>query len=463
MRYLSTRGGAWVSGSRSGGASTLSFSEAVAEGLAPDGGLFVPQKLPDISSRLDSWEGLAYSDLCFEFLKLFADDIPEGELSKIVKKSYLAFDSPDVAPLRKLDDKLYMLELYHGPTLAFKDFALQFVGNLYEYLLARSGEKINVLGATSGDTGSAAINGLLGKGNANIFILYPEGRISPLQERQMACTGASNVFPIAIDGTFDDAQSIVKDLFGNIEFKSKWNLSAVNSINLARIISQSVYYIYAWLKLPRAERSDIQFIVPTGNFGNVFAGWLAGKSGLPSVKFKVATNQNDILWRLFNSGVYELSEVKPSCAPSMDIQVASNFERFLYYFEGGDCASVRKIMESFKRDGRWFFEAFSAPEFSASRMEDAEIPYAIDSVYRKYGAVIDPHTACAFKDLSHAGTKVVLSTAHPAKFPELIKKAINVAATSPALDILSKKKIVKKNMPASLSAVRAYIEANGLK
>lgn len=459
MRYVSTRGG----GSTGEGESGLSFSEAVAEGLAPDGGLFVPRELPDISARLDSWEGLDYPDLCLEFLKFFADDICERELAEIIRKSYARFDAPDVAPLRRLGDKLYMLELFHGPTLAFKDFALQFVGNLYEYLLAKSGKKINVLGATSGDTGSAAINGLLGKDNVNIFILYPEGRISPVQERQIACTGASNVFPVAVDGTFDDAQSIVKDLFGDSCFKSEWNLSAVNSINLARIVSQSVYYVYAWLKLPRRVRSNVQFIVPTGNFGNVFAGWLAGKSGLPSVEFKVATNRNDILWRLFNSGVYELSKVEPSYAPSMDIQVASNFERFLYYFEGGNCRRVREIMDTFKREGKWVFDTFPARGFSASRMDDAEILDTIGGVYRKFGVVVDPHTACAFKDLSYGGTKVVLSTAHPAKFPEVVGRVVDAPAASPVIDALAKRNIVKKSMPASAPLVRAYIEANGLK
>ncbi len=460
MRYLSTRGGCWKS---EGEVSTLSFSEAVSEGLAPDGGLFVPQTLPDISGLLESWEGLAYPDLCFEFLKLFADDIPEADLKKIVKASYSRFDTPEVAPMRKLADKLYLLELYHGPTLAFKDFALQFVGNLYEYLLARSGRKINVLGATSGDTGSAAINGLLSKENVNIFILYPEGRVSPLQERQMTCTGAKNVFPIAIDGTFDDAQAIVKELFGDLAFKSEWNLSAINSINLARIIAQCVYYVYAWLQLPRDERANAQFIVPTGNFGNIFAGWLAHRAGMPADKFKVATNQNDILWRLFTTGVYELSSVCPSCAPSMDIQVASNFERFLYYFENGNFAKVRQIMESFKRDGKWEFENFKAPEFSASRMDDVEIAKTIADVYEKYGEVIDPHTACAFKDLSHEGAKILLSTAHPAKFPDLIKSAIGVLPTSPSLDALAKKEIVKENMPSSAQKVREYIAANGIK
>ena len=251
MRYVSTRG--------KGG--NPRFLEAVSEGLAPDGRLFVPESMPDISKLYPTWENLSYPELCFEFLRLFADDMPEADLKKLVAASYKNFDDAQIAPLRKLSNKLYMLELFHGPTLAFKDFALQFLGNLNEYILSKTSRVMNVLGATSGDTGSAAINGMLGKRGVNIFILYPEGRISPLQERQMACTGADNVFPIAIRGTFDDAQAIVKELFGDLEFKAKWNLGAVNSINLARILAQCVYYVYASLRLPKSERENATYIV----------------------------------------------------------------------------------------------------------------------------------------------------------------------------------------------------------
>ena len=452
MEYTSTRGQS----------KNLTFSEAVSEGLAPDGGLYIPASIPDISGKLEKWEGLGYADLCFEFLKLFADDIPEADLRKIVDSSYTRFDDPAIAPLRKLDNGLYLLELFHGPTLAFKDFALQFVGSLYEYLLSKSGKKINVLGATSGDTGSAAINGLLGKKNVNIFILYPEGRVSPLQERQMTCTSADNVFPIAIHGTFDDAQAIVKSLFGDLEFKSKWNLSAVNSINLARILAQCVYYVYAWLNLPKQERNNVMFVVPTGNFGNVFAGWLARKAGLPVKEFRVATNQNDILYKLFNSGVYEVSTVEPSYAPSMDIQVSSNFERFLYYFLNGDTAKVREIMSAFKREGKWVFDSFKTEEFSASRMSDSEISETIAKVYKELGVVVDPHTACAFKDLPADCTKVLLSTAHSAKFPELIEKTLSVHPTSESLEKLLNKQIVKTIEDADVSKIRSFIEANGI-
>lgn len=452
MKFVSTRGES----------PKLSFLEAVAEGLAPDGGLFVPEKMPDISGLLESWEKLSYPELCFEFLRLFADDIPADDLRKIAARSYEKFDDPAIAPLKKLDDGLWLLELYHGPTLAFKDFALQLLGNLYEYMLEKSGRKINVLGATSGDTGSAAINGLLGKKNVNIFILYPEGRVSPLQERQMTCTGAANVFPISIDGTFDDAQAIVKAIFGDNAFKAKWNLSAVNSINLARVLAQCVYYIYAWLRLPADLRGKAVFAVPTGNFGNVLAGWIAWKCGMRCGGFRVATNQNDILYRLFNSGVYEVSKVLPSYAPSMDIQVASNFERFLFFSENGDSAKVRKIMSEFKSTGKWVFEDFKADGFSASRMSDDEIPAKISEVWEKYRAVIDPHTACAFKDLPDAPT-VVLSTAHPAKFPELIEKSLGFAPTSESLERLKTREIVKTGMPADIEKIREFICAKGIR
>ena len=453
MKYISTRGGG----------KALSFSEAVAEGLAPDGGLYVPENFPDISAKLESWKGLEYAELFAEFMALFADDIPQEDLRELSRKSYSNFDDSRIAPLKKLDRGLYILELFHGPTLAFKDFALQFLGNLYEYLLSKSGAKINVLGATSGDTGSAAINGLLGKKGVNIFILYPNGRVSPLQERQMACTEADNVFPIAIDGTFDDAQAIVKEIFGDVQFKNKWSLSAVNSINLARILAQCVYYIYAWLALDKSEQDNVQFIVPTGNFGNILAGWFAGKMGLKVANFKVATNQNDILYRLFNSGVYEVSSVQPSFAPSMDIQVASNFERFIYFSEGGNTERVREIMGEFKRSGKWVFDNFSPCGFSASRMDDEGIKSKIAEIYAKYGEVIDPHTACGFADTSHSGAKIILSTASPAKFPELIEQTIAVHPKAQSLEKLLSRELVRERMSASVEKVREYIETNGIK
>ncbi|HEU5079432.1 MAG TPA: threonine synthase [Opitutaceae bacterium] len=447
MRFISTRGQT----------PALSFSDAVATGLAPDGGLFLPETLPSFSGDLARFEKLNYAELCFEFLRVFATDIQPEVLRAIVAKSYTTFSHPEIAPLVRLDENLFVLELFHGPTLAFKDFALQLLGNLYEHQCKVRGETINVLGATSGDTGAAAIHGLLGKPGTAIFILYPNGRVSPLQERQMACTGADNVFALAVDGTFDDAQTALKDVFGDLAFRKRFRLSAVNSINLARVLAQCVYYLYAYLRLPAAKREEVEFVVPTGNFGNVLAGWMLQRMGVPIRGFKVATNQNDILYRLFTTGEYRVADVHPSLAPSMDIQVASNFERFIYYSVGRDAAKVRAIMQSFKQSGAYKFENFDRDIFSASRTTDTEISSIIKDVYRKYNYVADPHTACAFKEINAARTSVVLSTASPAKFPETITAAIGKDPTHPTLDALKSKPIVKHLIAANPAAIKDFI------
>jgi threonine synthase len=448
MKYLSTRG-------RS---TAVSFSEAVEAGLAPDGGLFLPEELPDISPHLKAWESLSYAELTAAFFQLFATDLDAGILKDCVLASYGRFDHPEVAPLKRLGERLFVLELFHGPTLAFKDFALQLLGNLYEEQMARTGKPINVLGATSGDTGAAAIHGLRGKRGVNIFILYPDGRVSPLQERQMTCTGSQNIFPLAIEGSFDDAQKALKETFEDLDFRENLGLSAVNSINMARIIAQCVYYLYAWFRLPEESRETVEFVVPTGNFGNVLAGWMAQKMGLPVAGFRVATNQNDILHRFFQSGVYEMGEVKPSHAPSMDIQVASNFERFIYYAVDRDSAQVRRIMRQFKETGFYRFENFDADTFSSSCTDDNEIEATIGRVHREYGYLIDPHTACGFSDLNRNRTSVVLATAHPAKFPDTILAATGQEARSPVLDALKTRDIVKFPIAADKAAIQAFIK-----
>jgi threonine synthase len=457
MRYISTRGRA----------EPHSFSDAVAVGLAPDGGLFLPERLPDLSGRVERWSGLGYGELCFEFMRIFADDVPEATLRPLVAQAYAKFSDPAIAPLRRLGDRLCVLELFHGPTLAFKDFALQLLGNLYANQCRVRRESINALGATSGDTGAAAIHGLLGRPGTAIFILYPDGRVSPLQERQMACTGAENVFALAVDGTFDDAQAVLKEVFGDQAFRGRHRLSAVNSINLARVLAQCVYYLSAWLRLPAGEREEAEFAVPTGNFGNVLAGWMLRKMGVPIGRFRVATNQNDILYRLFTTGEYRVGPVRPSLAPSMDIQVASNFERFLYYILGEDPGRVRAAMHEFKTEGRRAFPEIAPRgnghgEFSASRCTDSEIPGIIREVYRLHGYVADPHTACAFKDLSPGRTSVVLATASPAKFPETIRAAIGIEPTDPALEILKGRRIVKFPIKADASSVKAFVEAHAV-
>jgi len=448
MQFVSTRGQA----------EPVSFSEAVALGLAPDGGLFLPQKLPAIAPLLPQWEGLGYADLAFEFLRLLATDIEAETLRGIVQRTYGTFTPTEaLAPLKKLDGNLYVLELFHGQTLAFKDFALQLLGHLYEHQCRLRGQGINVLGATSGDTGAAAIHGLLGRPKTAIFILYPEGRVSPLQERQMSCTGADNVHAIAIDGSFDDAQRVLKEVFGDQEFSAKHRLSAVNSINLARVLGQCVYYLSAWLRLSPAERSNVEFVVPTGNFGNVFAGWLLLRMGLPVRGFKIATNRNDILHRLFTTAEYRSDNVQPSLAPSMDIQVASNFERFLYYALDENPVRVRHVMAQIKATGAYRFDVLNKAAFSSSRADDGEITGLIRQVHGKYGYVADPHTACAFKELNPARTSVVLATAHPAKFPDAIQAATGVAPVHPALEALKSRPIVKHRLPADAAAIKAFV------
>lgn len=447
MKFISTRGES----------PAVSFSTAVAQGLAPDGGLYLPESLPDLKPRLADWEGLDYAALCEAFFSLFATDLDRAELGRIVTRSYTKFDHPEIAPLKQLSDDCFVLELFHGPTLAFKDFALQLLGNLYEAQIARTGSSIAVLGATSGDTGAAAIHGLLGKSGVSTFILYPDGRVSPLQERQMTCTGAENVFPLAIRGSFDDAQAALKEVFGDHGFAREVGLSAVNSINLARILAQCVYYLYAFFRLPAGVREEATFVVPTGNFGNVLAGWLVRRMGVPIRGFRVATNQNDILHRLFETGVYELGPVEPSLAPSMDIQVASNFERFLYYMVDCDPLRVREVMRVFREQGRHVFSDFRRDSFSSSKTTDAEISGIIKRVYRYFGYVIDPHTACGFANGAASGPEVVLATAHPAKFPDTIREAIGEEPTHPSLEALKERPVVKHAVEPTAEAIKAFM------
>lgn len=448
MNYHSTRGQV----------PPVSFSTAVEHGLAPDGGLYLPEQLPNLSGFLRDWENLSYPALCEAFFAHFATDLEAAELHRIVSRSYDKFDDPDIAPVRTLAPGQYVLELFHGPTLAFKDFALQLLGNFYEAQIARTGRPISVLGATSGDTGAAAIHGLIGKEGVKSFILYPDGRIAPLQERQMTCTGADNVFPLAIKGSFDDAQTAMKTVFEDRTFAAEVGLSAVNSINLARILAQCVYYLYAFFRLPADEREQVTFVVPTGNFGNVLAGWLVQQMGAPIKGFRVATNQNDILHRLFQTGTYALENVAPSLAPSMDIQVASNFERFLYYAVGSDAAKVRNIMQTFKSTGQYQFENFDRQGFSSSRTDDREIENLIQSVFAEYNYVVDPHTACGFqKDGAGNGPEIILATAHPAKFPDTIIKAIGEEPTHPSLEILKEREIVKHHVEPTPEAIKAFM------
>ncbi|MBC2604352.1 threonine synthase [Puniceicoccus vermicola] len=451
MKFVSTRGGV----------EPVSFQKAVSTGLAPDGGLFVPEKLPDLATEISSWEGLSYPELCIRLFSHFATDTDSAELRETVENAYASFDDPETAPLRRLGEGLSVLELFHGPTLAFKDFALQWLGELYEKQIARDSRSIAVLGATSGDTGAAAIHGLLGKEGVSIFILYPDGRVSPLQERQMTCTEAENVFPLAIQGSFDDAQKSLKEVFGDQDFRAECGLSAVNSINLARILAQCAYYIYAALKIPAERREKIRFVVPTGNFGNVLAGWMAYRMGMPASGFVVATNQNDILHRFFSTGRYEVGDVRPSLAPSMDIQVASNFERFLYYRVDGDSSKVSSWMKEFASSGRVELPAPEGWGFTSTATDDGEIEGIIRSVHQEFDYVVDPHTACGFSwDRREGEETIILSTAHPAKFPETIEKATGLVVTHPSLEELKAKKIVKFPIEATSTNIQDFIRSH---
>lgn len=448
MRFVSTRGRT----------PPLSFSEAVATGLAPDGGLLVPEALPGIGDRLASWEGLDYVALCEQFFLLFATDIPKAELRSMIEQAYGGFDHPEIAPLRPMGSDRFVLELFHGPTLAFKDFALQFLGQLYGRQIRETGRSINVLGATSGDTGAAAIHGLLPLEGVRQFVLYPDGRISDLQERQMACTGSDAVFPLAIDGSFDDAQQIVKAIFGDEAFKAQHALSAVNSINLARVLAQCVYYLHAWLRLEPGWRETVTFVVPTGNFGNVLAGWLCHLMGIPGLKFRVATNRNDILYRFFTTGCYRVGAVEPSLAPSMDIQIASNFERFLHFTANGDASTVCRAMASLQDTGQLDWALPAEDGFSTTRTSDDEILDRIRKVYETSGYLVDPHTACAFSGGKVDGTEIILATASPTKFPEAMQAATGTVPTHPSLEALKTRSIVTHRLPADADAVRRFVE-----
>ncbi len=447
MQYISTRGQT----------RPHSFSEAVEAGLAPDGGLFLPEKLPDISGKLAAWSELSYPQLAAEFFTLFAPEISPEEWRMLTAEAYRRFDSPDVAPLRKITDKTYILELFHGPTLAFKDFALQLLGLLYKRQVEKSGKRLAVLGATSGDTGSAAINGCMGQDGISIFILYPHGRVAPLQERQMACTGADNVFAIPVPGTFDDAQRVVKETFGDTAWANAVNLSAVNSINIARVLAQCVYYIWASLRLPEEVRATAEYVVPTGNFGNVMAGWMAQQMGMPAGGFRVATNQNDILHRFFSSGEYRQGDVHPSHAPSMDIQAASNFERFLYFVLDQNPARVCEVMTQIKSGAPLRIE-MPKTTMRSTRMDDEVIVKVIAQMWQDWQYVLDPHTACAFTDMAQDRVSVVLATASPAKFPDVVTEATGREPTHPTLEALKSLPLKTWPMNASVSEVKTFIQ-----
>lgn len=423
MDYISTRGKVGAIG----------FIDAVLMGLADDGGLLVPKTIPQLSAdTLAQWRKLSYPELALELFSLYiGEEIPRTDLKKLVDDSYATFRNQDVTPVRRVGDSLEVLELFHGPTFAFKDIALQFLGNLYSYISRQNNAVIHILGATSGDTGASAIEGVRGKEGIRICILHPHGKVSKVQELQMTTVDDANVLNLSVEGNFDDCQRIIKELFADVAFKQEYHLRAINSINIARVLAQTVYYFYAYFQLEnRGEaKGAVNFSVPTGNFGDIFAGYLAKKMGLPVGKLILATNENNILERFVREGVYEPGEFHMTYSPSMDIQVASNFERYLYYLYNEDAATVASLMDGFKREGRITVPADKLQQvqkdFAAYGVQNDECLATIGEVHDEHDYLLDPHTACgvaaARKLAAPSEVTVTLATAHPAKFNEAIE------------------------------------------
>jgi len=430
MKYISTRDNNLE----------FSFEEVFLKGLADDGGLFIPVNIQPFSKEeLDRFKKLDYTDLATEIIHPFLGSfITKENLKSLINKSYSTFREKEVVKLRKVGD-LEILELFHGPTLAFKDVAMQFIGNLYEHYLEKNNSEINIVVATSGDTGAAAIDAIKNKKNLNIFVLHPNNKISSVQRQIMTTGPAKNVFNIAIEGNFDDCQNIVKSMFADLQFSKSINMSGVNSINWARIIAQAVYYFYSYFKINSSDK--ISFSVPTGNFGDVYAGYLAKKMGLPIDKLIVATNTNDILHRAISKGDYIAKKVSETISPSMDIQIASNFERLIYDISDKNSEITKEIMNKIKVNKYKINEKDLIKinkDFVSECINEEETLSTIKKIYNEYNLVVDPHTAIgvgALRKLNIKSRSIVLATAHPCKFPLAIEKAIN--KTEPLPDELN--------------------------
>ena len=460
MKYVSTRGEAPV----------LSFDEVLLAGLARDGGLYLPESWPTFTpEEIRGFAGKPYAEVAFAIMKPFIGDaIAEADLKRILEETYGGFGHAAVAPLKQLDQRTWLLELFHGPTLAFKDYALQLLGRLFDHVLAQRGERVTIVGATSGDTGSAAIEACRDRDQIDVFMLHPKGRVSEVQRRQMTTVLASNIHNIALDGTFDDCQDQVKAMFNDLAFRDAMNLSAVNSINWARIMAQIVYYFVAGVALGAPDRA-IAFSVPTGNFGNVYAAYAAGRMGLPVAQLIIGSNKNDILTRFFETGSMKAVGVTPTLSPSMDIQISSNFERLLFDVCKGDGAQVRRLMQGFRQSGEY---AVSDAElqrlrrlFDAQRFDDVATSAEIAKRLEDSGELLDPHsaiaTAAARAELRpEIGTVVALATAHPAKFPDAVEKAAGVRPELPArLADLYEREERCTDLPNDLVALQNYIRA----
>ena len=424
LTYVSTRGEA----------PELGFADVLLAGLAIDGGLYVPSAWPSLPvGALRRFADMSYADVATEVMWPFVEgSIERDYFAAIVADAYAVFDTSEVVPLVDLGDDVWLAELWHGPTLAFKDIALQLVGRLFDHELRRRGEKVTVVGATSGDTGSAAIEALRDRDTAEVFILHPAGRVSDVQRRQMTTVTSANVHNLAVEGTFDDCQDIVKALFADDRFRTARNLSAVNSINWARVMAQIVYYVTSTVRLGAGEGRPVAFSVPTGNFGNVFAGYGAQRMGVPITQFVVASNRNDILTQFLTTGSMTIGEVHPTLSPSMDIQVSSNLERLLFEIHGRDGASIAELMARFRSEGTVAVGAerlgLLAEHWVGARVEDARTTRTIAELFERTGLAIDPHTAvglaAALDSRADRSTPmVVLSTAHPAKFPDAVEAA----------------------------------------
>ncbi|MEM6780943.1 MAG: threonine synthase [Pseudomonadota bacterium] len=458
-QYFSTRGG--VTGA--------SFTDVLLTGLAPDGGLFIPETWPEVDrTSLGRMAGTPYADIAFNIIQPYiGDDIPKADLKAILEDVYRnQFDHAAAAPMVQIGPNAWVMELFRGPTLAFKDYALQLLGRLFDYVLEQRGERITIVGATSGDTGSAAIEACRHCKNIDIFILHPNGRTSDVQRRQMTTVDAPNVFNIALDGTFDDCQNMVKAMFADEKFNSEVNLSAVNSINWARIMEQIVYYVTASLSLGGPERK-VSFAVPTGNFGNVYAAYCARRMGVPIERLIIGSNRNDILTRFFENGVMQSSTVEPSLSPSMDIQISSNFERYLCDAMDRDTKSLATLMKAFKEQGKFNlgdeYMARARKEFDARRCTDEQTKEMMAACYKETGYMIDPHTAVGLFSAWQIRQDpsiplIALACAHPAKFPDAVEQATGVKPELPdhLSDIFERKEIYDV-LPNNLARVQTYV------
>ena len=430
--YLSTRGEAPI----------LGFCDVMLTGLARDGGLYVPEVWPRLAPEaIAGFFGRPYWEVAVEVIKPFvAGDISDADLGRMANEAYATFRHPAVVPLDQIGPNQFVLELFHGPTLAFKDVAMQLLSRLMDHVLAQRGQRTTIVVATSGDTGGAAVDAFAGRENVDLIVLFPDGRISDVQRRMMTTSGASNVHALAVKGTFDDCQAIVKGLFNNHRFRDQVALSGVNSINWARIVAQVVYYFTSAVALGAPGRT-VDFTVPTGNFGDIFAGYVAKKMGLPVRCLRIAANVNDILARTLKTGIYEVREVHATASPSMDIQVSSNFERLLFEATGRDAARVRALMASLQQSGRFVLPdpvlAEIRRDFDAGRADETETAAAIRAAWREAGDLVDPHTAVALAvaDRDNPDSTIpdiVLSTAHAAKFPDAVEAACGMRPQLPA-------------------------------